>query len=328
LSPLQAVDHFLGGFVRLLHGEVVAAHTEFVQAHSLDDQLGAHSQLSLDGSLCLLRTAALLNDFDVAYQHAERIATMLQESTLAAFRQAWGVYYLSQRGWLCWLVGRYEEARAIADELEVLVNDDEWPLMKLIRRVLRCLILVADRDFAAAEPRLRAAYVDQQQFRDSVLFADAGLLLAYVYLQWDRPADALAILDDVLAAHEHGGTPGLVLLTGAPIVMPLLRLAITHNVHGHFAARILRALPEVEACAQEGIPANSAPPVLADHDQLTRREMDILRLLAKGRSNQAIADELIVSVGTVKRHVNSILGKLQAASRLEAVAHARQRGLV
>ncbi len=63
-------------------------------------------------------------------------------------------------------------------------------------------------------------------------------------------------------------------------------------------------------------------------EPLTPRELEVLALLVHGRSNQAIADELVVAVGTVKRHVNSILGKLQAQSRLEAVTRARDLGLV
>jgi DNA-binding CsgD family transcriptional regulator len=53
---------------------------------------------------------------------------------------------------------------------------------------------------------------------------------------------------------------------------------------------------------------------------LTRRELDVLRLLAEGKSNKAIADELVVSTGTVKFHVNSLLRKLHVANRAEAVA--------
>ena len=53
---------------------------------------------------------------------------------------------------------------------------------------------------------------------------------------------------------------------------------------------------------------------------LTRRELDVLRLLAEGKSNRAIADELVVSTGTVKFHVNSLLRKLHAANRAEAVS--------
>jgi DNA-binding CsgD family transcriptional regulator len=53
---------------------------------------------------------------------------------------------------------------------------------------------------------------------------------------------------------------------------------------------------------------------------LTRRELDVLRLLADGKSNKAIAEALVISPGTVKFHVNSILRKLRVANRAEAVA--------
>jgi len=63
-------------------------------------------------------------------------------------------------------------------------------------------------------------------------------------------------------------------------------------------------------------------------EPLTARETEVLRLLVAGRSNQQIADELVLAVGTVKRHVNSILGKLGVASRLAAAARARELKLL
>ncbi|MDQ3928632.1 MAG: tetratricopeptide repeat protein [Chloroflexota bacterium] len=76
---------------------------------------------------------------------------------------------------------------------------------------------------------------------------------------------------------------------------------------------------------------SNAPLGLAMFDTsetLTERELEVLRLLAAGRSNQAIAEELVVAVGTVKRHLNSIFGKLGVQTRLEAATRARDRGLV
>jgi LuxR family transcriptional regulator, maltose regulon positive regulatory protein len=61
---------------------------------------------------------------------------------------------------------------------------------------------------------------------------------------------------------------------------------------------------------------------------LTARELEVLALLAAGRSNQAVAAELVVSLDTVKRHVTHILGKLGAANRTQAVARARELGLL
>jgi len=61
---------------------------------------------------------------------------------------------------------------------------------------------------------------------------------------------------------------------------------------------------------------------------LTQRELDVLQQLAQGRSNKDIARRLNITEGTAKTHVKSILTKLDAISRTEAVAVAHQRGLV
>ena len=63
-------------------------------------------------------------------------------------------------------------------------------------------------------------------------------------------------------------------------------------------------------------------------DLLTEREVEVLGLMAAGRSNQEIADDLFVVLDTVKKHVGHILDKLGAANRTQAVARARIRGLV
>ena len=63
-------------------------------------------------------------------------------------------------------------------------------------------------------------------------------------------------------------------------------------------------------------------------DPLTSRELEVLEMLAAGRSNQAIARELVVTLDTVKKHVSHVLGKLGAANRTEAVDRARQLSLI
>lgn len=62
--------------------------------------------------------------------------------------------------------------------------------------------------------------------------------------------------------------------------------------------------------------------------QLSRREMEVLRLLSEGRSNQSIAEVLVLSPNTVRNHVQRILEKLGAHSKLEAVATAARTGLL
>jgi len=63
-------------------------------------------------------------------------------------------------------------------------------------------------------------------------------------------------------------------------------------------------------------------------DDLTEREMDVLRKLAHGRTNREIAEELVVGVETVKTHVGNILAKLHLAHRTQAVIHALKQGLI
>jgi len=64
------------------------------------------------------------------------------------------------------------------------------------------------------------------------------------------------------------------------------------------------------------------------HEQLTEREMEVLLLIAKGKSNQEIADELFIALKTVKTHVSNILAKLEVQDRTQAVVYAFQNGLV
>jgi NarL family two-component system response regulator LiaR len=72
-------------------------------------------------------------------------------------------------------------------------------------------------------------------------------------------------------------------------------------------------------------PPQSKQPATAD--PLSERELDVLRLLARGMSNQEIADTLVVGEATVRSHVSSILRKLQLASRTQAALYALREGL-
>jgi DNA-binding NarL/FixJ family response regulator len=102
--------------------------------------------------------------------------------------------------------------------------------------------------------------------------------------------------------------------------------------------RLLKLVSEggqIPSYAGEMLVAYEDQSVVGDHSQtprhvepLSERELEVLRLIAAGRSNREIALELTLALGTVKKHINNIFGKLHVHSRTQAVAQARELKLM
>jgi LuxR family maltose regulon positive regulatory protein len=124
---------------------------------------------------------------------------------------------------------------------------------------------------------------------------------------------ALASLERALLLAEPEGYMRLFLDEGEPM-LALLRQAYARGIAPDYVATLLSAFGEQAPAA----PSRAFPLV----EPLTERELAVLRLLVAGLSNAAMAQELVITVGTVKRHVNSIYTKLGVNSRTQAVARA------
>ena len=124
--------------------------------------------------------------------------------------------------------------------------------------------------------------------------------------------------------------PAMAALLGQLAAAQVTGQAEAASVPPDFLARVLAAFgPQPTArreAAGPGAGARRATPGLAE--PLTEREMEVLRLLDAGRSNQFISRDLTVTLDTTKKHVSHILAKLGAASRSEAVARARELRLI
>jgi ATP/maltotriose-dependent transcriptional regulator MalT len=193
----------------------------------------------------------------------------------------------------------------------LLAQNNPGPALTLLQRLL-----------AAATSQGRAGSIVEIQALRALALAACG----------DRAGARGALTEAVTLAGRHGYVR-VIADEGAPMHALLAQLSAPQPGQQHEARRIdlghLAAL--VRACGQaDGVPsrgrAAAATPGLAE--PLTDRELEVLRLLAAGRSNQRIAHDLVVALDTVKKHVSHILGKLSAANRTEAVARARQLGLI
>jgi len=145
----------------------------------------------------------------------------------------------------------------------------------------------------------------------------------------DRAVDVLA--EALILACPQGyirvfadeGPPMATLLSG---LIAAQRTGRARGVPLGYLAGLQRAFSP-KAAPPPG-PGPRSAPVPGLIEPLTSRELEVLGMLAAGRSNRAIADQFVISLDTVKKHVSHILGKLGAASRTEAVARARELGLI
>jgi LuxR family maltose regulon positive regulatory protein len=193
----------------------------------------------------------------------------------------------------------------------LLAQNDPGPALTLLQRLL---------DAAASQDRV-----------GSVI--EIGALRALALAACGDHASAVGALTEALTlARRHGyirvladeGAPMRALLTQLPVARPGQQNVADRIDPGYLAA-LLRACGPAGAVPQR-IRAAAAPPGMAE--PLTDRELEVLRLLAAGKSNQRIAHDLVVALDTVKKHVTHVLGKLGAANRTEAVAQARELGLI
>jgi len=133
----------------------------------------------------------------------------------------------------------------------------------------------------------------------------------------DGQARVIILTSFVDAAHVmpaiESGASGYLLKTSAPD-------EIAAAIRGVFAGGATYDTEAMQAMAR-GMHERSAASALTD------RELDVLQLLAKGKSNQEIADELFIGLKTVKTHVSNILAKLEVADRTQAAVYALTHGL-
>jgi len=148
---------------------------------------------------------------------------------------------------------------------------------------------------------------------------------------------ALAALAQALHLAWPEGYLRVFIDEGPPMASLLARLATptqrqpvaaAEDVPPDYLARLLAAFPPAAAPIPQPPSRAGAGPLPGLVEPLSERELEVLGLLAVGRSNQQIAQELVVALDTTKKHVSRILDKLGVANRTQAVARARELQLL
>jgi LuxR family maltose regulon positive regulatory protein len=203
-------------------------------------------------------------------------------------------------------------------------------------------------DAAGLVGRLRAL-AEQGSYTMRVILAD--MLRAQIEQAAGRKQEACSILERVLGAAMPGGLVQCFVDEGEPMRRLLEQWIASSLAHPStdpeqravqkrlqvYGMRLLRQFPQTEfAVAGEAPDRQGRDKETRSRrrylpfggEQLTVRELEVLRLVAIGRSNQAIAQLLTISLHTVKKHMTSVLEKLGAESRTAAVVRARELGIV
>jgi DNA-binding NarL/FixJ family response regulator len=147
----------------------------------------------------------------------------------------------------------------------------------------------------------------------------------------DSPSQAEVVLLDELP--DRPAAAPAVLMSDEPLTSRVLRLGVLAILPREAAAEQIVAALYAASAGLIAVPAESSSmivPAAAESmvETLTPREMETLEMLAEGLSNKQIAARLGISEHTAKFHVNSILGKLAAATRTEAVMRGIRTGLL
>jgi LuxR family maltose regulon positive regulatory protein len=317
-NDLTAASRYLQEGLRLaeLGGDFVFLRDGYIAHARLEQTLG-----NLDEALAFIGKAA-----KVVRQHRSTWETALVEAWRARLWLAQGNLVAAGR-WAqtCGLAAnpRPEPAtssvetassRRVAGLDERLTVDDALDFLHEFGHLTLARVLLAQGNPGQAERLLdRLLHCAESAGRMGRVIET--LVLQSLALQaQNRLPQALVCLERALSLAEPEGYVRTFVDEGAPMAA-LLQRALARGVMPDYVGRLLAAFDQAVG-AQLLI------------EPLTGRELEVLSLLAAGLRNQEIADQLVISLATVKRHISNIYGKLGVSHRTQAIARARALGLL
>ena len=308
----------------LLHIGLAETYYEWYALDEMEAALNTGVPLCLQGGMSILALIGILDQIEVNHARGEMPGAL--EALLAAERLCQDMDPLTYQPTCNTLRLQYQsdigETAGLADWLQNVdvqlgnrLGTDRFYELYQAARFLNALGRPAEALRVMENVEIAAR---QRECNGYLVYVLAMQALSHKKMGQER--QALACLGQALqlAAPENHARPFLTL--GEPM-RELLRILQRRGDPSPSVAHLLALFARRDAA--QAPPAPPPPPQV-----LSRRELELLGLIAAGRSNKEIARELVISLGTVKRHTVNIFTKLDVQNRTEAVAKARQMGLL
>jgi LuxR family maltose regulon positive regulatory protein len=191
-----------------------------------------------------------------------------------------------------------------------------------VPHITQCRIMIAEGSEASLQEagEKLAVYEKTNKVQNNTRqLIDILLLQSMVYQKQSQSDKALTTLTHAFSLAEPGGVIWPFLELGSEMAGLLVRLR-QKGVAQNYIVRILAAFPDDTKGEKHLRVVYDADSSLVE--QLTPRELDVLALLAQGLTNKEIAQQLVITPGTVRQHTNNLYKKLKVNNRLQAVAKA------
>jgi LuxR family maltose regulon positive regulatory protein len=298
------------GRVRCEWNELDAALHD-VQAGLERGQLAGNMDVLLRGYHALARIRRAQGDMASALAALDNADGIAEKMGLAPVKN-----WISAQRAQIWLArGETEAALNWAGHLVGQMQEDIFPNVP----IALAKVWLSQREPAKALPLLDHALQSAQAVGRLGNAIHILAVQAIVYHAQGEPARAFATLEHALELAEPERYVRVFADEGAPMAR-LLRRMLTRSSASEYIRRLLEALGESVKIESP----TASPP----KEPLSQRELEVLRLIADGATNQEIAYELVLTVNTVKRHISNIFGKLHVNNRAQAIARARQFNLL
>lgn len=323
---------FLLGMPSVSYGELLRELNRFDEAIRHLEQGIAYCQVwqpvaSMDGRIALARLKAATGNWDEAYNELER-ALKIAESSISVLDDSFVAIQLVR---LNLLQGNLLKAQQLIKTYDLEKNSDGvfylWECTQLVLLRAKTATLPTDPKPAPAILESLSTLIAESERRERVTpVIEASILKAYAY---HAIADHANIIESLSHALTLGAQSGYVRIFAdeGKALLHLLEQYHTKLHAPHVYVDEITDLIRKETTQYEVRNTNHELPITNSVlTPLTRREMDILQLLAAGKSNQEIAEERVLTLNTVKKHVGNILSKMGVANRTQAVMLAKKMG--